>query len=333
MVQREPEIPGNLVLRILSSGLLPAESVARVQALLSASGFTPEALGSQRSRIPVRWLEPLVALSGGLSPRLAALRTGEQARLTSHGRLGLLVMTAATLREALSTVGFLPLLSNAATLDFVEGHDEARLYLRPRTGSALIDEMIVYYAAAAMLHLHELLTGQEPRAVMHIQGPQPPEFETHPRFRPEQWRFEAAAHCFVLARKQLDLPILFADPVAHELTRRQCEQELAALQESGLLHKVKKLLEESRGYPEQEDIARHLNMSSSTLKRRLAEEGSNFNELLRGIKCDHAVRLLTTTPLSCQEIADQLGFSSQTNFTHAFKKWTGLTPTAFRNRG
>ena len=74
-------------------------------------------------------------------------------------------------------------------------------------------------------------------------------------------------------------------------------------------------------------------MSSSTLKRQLAQAGSSFSQLLEDSRRQRAIAALLVGQLSVQQISERLGYSDQANFTHAFKKWTGVTPGAFSRAG
>lgn len=81
-----------------------------------------------------------------------------------------------------------------------------------------------------------------------------------------------------------------------------------------------------------EDVAHQLNMTSRHLRRRLSAEGTSFrNELLRRRK-QLAVQLLYDPSVSISEISTQLGFSEISSFTHAFKRWYGLSPRIWREQ-
>ena len=67
-----------------------------------------------------------------------------------------------------------------------------------------------------------------------------------------------------------------------------------------------------------------------TLRRHLREEGSSFQELKDHLRRDLAIYHLGRDELAIQDIAEQLGFSEPSAFHRAFKKWTGLTPGAYR---
>nr|WP_314485314.1 AraC family transcriptional regulator [uncultured Pseudomonas sp.] len=85
--------------------------------------------------------------------------------------------------------------------------------------------------------------------------------------------------------------------------------------------------------PELEEVARHLQLPPWTLRRRLAEEGTRFRDLLNGTRCDLAETYIRDTQLSFGEIAYLLGFASAEAFQRAFKRWTGTTPGGYRRTG
>jgi AraC-like DNA-binding protein len=85
-----------------------------------------------------------------------------------------------------------------------------------------------------------------------------------------------------------------------------------------------------REMPTLNDIAARLYMSSQTLRRQLATVGINFQKLKNELRCDVAMDLLKFPELSIEEVSEKVGFSEQSTFYRAFKKWTGTTPGAYR---
>ena len=98
-----------------------------------------------------------------------------------------------------------------------------------------------------------------------------------------------------------------------------------------LSSRLRRLLSrDSSRWPDLEAVAAHLHISPQTLRRHLREEGSSFQELKDQLRRDIAIYHLGRADLSLQQIAEQLGFSEPSAFHRAFKKWTGLTPGAYR---
>ncbi|MTI13226.1 AraC family transcriptional regulator [Sansalvadorimonas verongulae] len=82
--------------------------------------------------------------------------------------------------------------------------------------------------------------------------------------------------------------------------------------------------------PSFEEIASGLNMSTQTLRRRLKGEGNSYREIKDSIRRDIAVYHLLRQDMSINDIAEVTGFAEPSTFHRAFKKWTGLTPGAWR---
>lgn len=85
--------------------------------------------------------------------------------------------------------------------------------------------------------------------------------------------------------------------------------------------------------PEQSEVASRLNMSVATLRRKLSAAQSSFRTLTDKIVGEYALHLLEDG-LTTREIADRVGYSDERSFKRAFRRWHGVTPTAFiRSRG
>ena len=86
----------------------------------------------------------------------------------------------------------------------------------------------------------------------------------------------------------------------------------------------------SEGLPRMADVARGLGLSARSLHRRLAEHGLTFQTLTEDTRRELAEGMLTQEQYSLSEIAFLTGFSEQSAFTRAFKRWTGQTPASYR---
>ena len=78
------------------------------------------------------------------------------------------------------------------------------------------------------------------------------------------------------------------------------------------------------------DLAQQLNISEATIQRRLKSEGISYQQLKNDIRRDLAIELLTKSTYTLQEISDQLYFQEVSAFHRAFKKWTDVSPGAYR---
>jgi len=87
------------------------------------------------------------------------------------------------------------------------------------------------------------------------------------------------------------------------------------------------------GKAQASEVARKLGMSQRTLARRLDSEGLTFVGMLKELRLDLAKQDLADRDLSISKIAWLLGYQDVSSFTHAFKRWTGNTPSAIRQVG
>ncbi|WP_370446380.1 AraC family transcriptional regulator [Glaciimonas sp. PCH181] len=81
-----------------------------------------------------------------------------------------------------------------------------------------------------------------------------------------------------------------------------------------------------------EAFATGLNMTQSTLRRRLEQEGQSFQSIKDQLRRDMAIEYLCHSSKSVMEIAVDLGFAEPSAFHRAFKKWTGASPGEYRQR-
>ena len=83
-------------------------------------------------------------------------------------------------------------------------------------------------------------------------------------------------------------------------------------------------------FPDFESVAKVMNTTPQTLRRHLKQEGTSYQEIKDNMRRDAAIYYLNRSRHSINEIAELMGFSEPSTFHRAFKKWTGLTPGAYR---
>ncbi|MBV6287755.1 AraC family transcriptional regulator [Pseudomonas aegrilactucae] len=146
--------------------------------------------------------------------------------------------------------------------------------------------------------------------------------------------FDAPANQLRLSRASLALRNPAHCPSTWQHLLQLCEQQLAertrmrSLAER-IAHLLGPLLNGGRE-PDLQEVAAHLQLPSWTLRRKLAEEGTQFRAILNDTRRDLAMTYIRDTELAFGEIAYLLGFASAEAFQRAFKRWSGVTPGAFR---
>jgi AraC-like DNA-binding protein len=114
---------------------------------------------------------------------------------------------------------------------------------------------------------------------------------------------------------------------------RVAEAYLASLNPDLVQDKVREILLDlmPSGNVSQGTVAGQLNKSVSSLQRQLKTEGVTYQQILDDARHQLSTRFLREQSYSLGQIAYLIGFSDQANFSRAFKRWTGVTPTTYRD--
>lgn len=121
--------------------------------------------------------------------------------------------------------------------------------------------------------------------------------------------------------------------IYHFLLEKMAEEsENIQTIENKLISNVENLIRDAlpSGIPSLIETGTHLGMSARTLKRRLSAQGFTFRDLMQKVQQEIAIELLDRSDCPVAEIAFQTGFSEQSAFNRAFKRWTGRSPLEFR---
>ena len=85
-------------------------------------------------------------------------------------------------------------------------------------------------------------------------------------------------------------------------------------------------------FPKLDAVAGRLCLGARTLRRRLQELGTGYQQILDEVRRELAIEYLRTTSLTVQEIAELLGYSEVTNFRRAFLRWVEVSPYQYRKQ-
>ena len=146
--------------------------------------------------------------------------------------------------------------------------------------------------------------------------------------------FNQANYCISYKTSDLETRTAKADASINQFLVERVEEETKGIEISSLkiASDVENLIIDAlpSGIPSITQIGEHMGMSSRTLTRRLSESGLNFRDLVKQTQEKISKDLLKNSSSTMGEIAFQTGFSEQSAFNRAFKRWTGQSPTSFR---
>lgn len=146
-------------------------------------------------------------------------------------------------------------------------------------------------------------------------------------------KFGQESNEVILSRDVLALPVRSADPRLFKMYLRKIERMKNCRQADLKIHqKVFSFVSDHMGQdiPGIDYAANYFNMSISTLKNHLRQEGYNYSNIIDQVRKSRAVKLVNSKSVQLKEIACELGFANPAAFSRAFKRWTDTTPAEYR---
>jgi AraC-like DNA-binding protein len=148
--------------------------------------------------------------------------------------------------------------------------------------------------------------------------------------------FGAQANLLSLTDEALQTPLLTADPKLLHALRPFCDMAAkerntaAGTLRSAVENEVEKLL--PHGKAKVRAVAKNLALSVRTLSRRLADEETTYGDIVDHLRRSLALQYLKEPGMSVSQMAWLLGYEGSASFNHAFRRWTGQSPSAARNQ-
>lgn len=261
---------------------------------------------------------------------------GSQVKPTTYGVNGILLLACNNLGEALEQVLRFECLVHDLGRSTLERHGDTAIYRwrndhpnHPRAG------MVAESVFTGIKTCAEWLAGQalQPTNLRFCHAA-PANAEAYQSLVGAPVSFSSPENAVTFPSRLLDLPIPQANNSLFPLLKAHAEQLLSARhpKEADLLTRVRQAMIDRMGEDEitLKGVAAHLQCSTRTLQRRLAEAGETFQGLLDGTRCELACHYLQVTEQPVADIAFLIGFQEPSSFNHAFKGWMGVTPSQFR---
>ncbi|MGY2224661.1 AraC family transcriptional regulator [Pseudomonas gingeri] len=315
------------------------ESGADPQALLEQYGLDPARLAEPGARLSIprymRLGHAAIQLTG--NPALG-LHMGRLSRLSQAGLAGITAAQAPTVREAARTLTRFEALYGSNYRGQSSFHEDAggawlRFYsISPYNA---YNRFVVDSIIAGWLRQLSSVAGQALRAErIDIEFSEPDYAADYRLLGDGPVHFGAEINQLRLDQASLGLRNPEHCPSTWRHLLQLCERELEQLTRTrSLRERITQLLGpllNGGREPDLEEVAARLKLPTWTLRRKLAEEGTQFRAILNDTRRDLAMTYIRDTELAFGEIAYLLGFASAEAFQRAFKRWNGQTPGEFR---
>ncbi|MFV3014540.1 AraC family transcriptional regulator [Pseudomonas sp. Y39-6] len=272
-----------------------------------------------------------------LLPETLGFQAGLRYSFSTYGLWGFGLISSATLGDAMTlALRFLPLTYAFTLISF---HRDGELGVLSFGEPELKDELkrflVARDMAAAYVLMRELAGSGFLLERLTLRNPLPrhAKLEISPEsFGGAHPRFGTGINSLAFGLRFLEHQLPQANPVTALMCAQQCSELLEKRRvKAGTAGIVRQYLSIAGSMPpDQVSMAKLMNTSERTFKRRLSEEGTSFRSLLMEVRYAMAKELLESHSLSMRDIAERLGFSDASSFSQAFKRWHGCAPQRYQ---
>lgn len=307
----------------------------RTADLLARVSITREILEDPDARIPspdaLRLWQALIERTGDPALQLAA---PTQLPFGAYRVIDYLVGASATVGDGVTRFAqFFRLIADAISLTVQTEAGGHRLCLETTGGDAVPPLYVDYVFAALVGRIRMRIRPELALRQVELQRPEPEDPGPYDRCFQAPVRFGAERDRLCFDPEEWTAPIAGADEALAQVLEEHARVLEARLPEaptdfvSAVRSAVMSTLPEGA---DAEHVAHALHMSTRTLQRNLSDADTTFRAVLESVRASLAESYLADSRVSIPEVAFLLGFSEQSSFHRAFKRWTGRAPGRWR---
>ncbi len=262
------------------------------------------------------------------------LHFAQKLQLSSHGSLGFAISHGVDLGECLELLSrYYQTRLQAIEIKNIAREDNYFLEIKETCNWQPIRVVLYEVLLASLVNVIEFVIGQEVKQCSVLFPYEAPQWQNkYLELLPCKVHFDSESAGITIPKGLLSITSVTANPRSVEFAREQCDQELSRLKQlNRISDKVIALIEYAHDYSLSiDEIARNLNMSKSTLARKLKLEDTSFSEIVTQLRKSQAAILLRHTDSCIEAIALTLGYDDASNFNRSFKRWFACSPSQYR---
>lgn len=317
---------------------LTEDGVPAAQAL-AGSGLDEAALRAPATRVSSRQTATVYRNALRLAPDpTIALRAGARLHLTAYGIYGYALLSSPTSAEmAEIAVKYHAIAAPGTGLSYTRDGDTGifryEVLLTPDPADDLYRFTLELAYSGHLTLARDLFDPSYGFAAVRVSYPAPPHASAYRMLFRCSVQFGQSANELQVDPTWFGRTSRSPDPSTNAMAREMCQQLLTELTRvGGFAAVVRRRLVEQMPWrlPSVESMATELSLDPRTLRRRLQAQGTSYREILADVRQGLAIEYLRGTRMTNEEIASRLGYSDAANFRHAFARWTGKSPSEYR---
>lgn len=306
------------------------------KATLALAGIDHDAPWDPKVMITaVSYYEMLEAMAEQIDVTELPVHVGASMRCDDYGALGLAWKAAPTLSGSCRRIErYARLWTGVVTYELRE-HPHGTLFVLHREGERRLGLRLSNEATLASAVALSRQVCPVPYAPLEVfvRHPAPKTTAFHEKWFGCLVTFNSEIDAVLISNEAMERPNILGDKGISQYLAAHLDAELASIDTPpAIVREAKDAIAQSlsEGAPRVADIAKGLGLSARSFHRRLAEYGMNFQVLTEETRRELAEGLLKDEQHSLAEVAFLTGFSEQSSFTRAFKRWLGQTPASYR---
>jgi AraC-like DNA-binding protein len=251
--------------------------------------------------------------------------------------IGTFLATAPTLRDATRVFEWVrELINPMIDIRIEEQGERAALTLAGQGAITGQDRYFIESLFAAVVKFGRMLAADvEAQASLQFRYGAPDYAPAYERYFRLPVRFDQPRNALEIPRARLDAPLEGSFGKLHAQAQVRVEQRLAELpRRTGLIALLEAGFEDRPSLLGEgiEAMATRLGLHPRTLQRRLSDERETYAGVVDRVRYRLALRALQRPDTDLESLSEQLGFSDRRSFTRAFTRWSGVSPSSFRQR-
>jgi len=262
------------------------------------------------------------------------LKVAQHIHPTTLHALGYAWLSSSTLYDALQRlVLFYRIVTDMEKLELTETEDLCKLKNIPKTTNVLItNHDYDLYFAALVIMCRDICGADYQPMTINMMRDRPNCSNKLKKFFGIMPNFSCDENAIYFDKHTIKNPLPTANAILARSSDEIITHFIAELDKADIVMQVKsKLVKQlSSGHASESEVASSLFMSTRTLQRKLSDVSRSYKDIMDETRRQLAVEYVRGENVPMTEITFLLGYSEQANFTRAFRRWTGQTPTEFR---
>ncbi len=306
--------------------------------LCSIAGIDPSVFKESEARISVEQFNALWKEAKTQSGRLDfGLDFGRELALNYHSGhiLFAVMMNSPTVGAAMDKfVKYHNLMADAIRPELSQQGNSVHFACVNAHSNSKIPRHIAEALLSMFIHILRLITDNNLKLIKaRFSHSRPSNISGHEQVFDAPLAFDQTKSELILEKEFMNLPMFMPNPELLRTLEQFARNLLSKLYHANtwsfkVTRELGELLIQGEK-PGTKSVADNLAMSVRSLQQKLKTEGTTYRNLLDEVRREIAINFLRKDDMTICDIAFFLGFSEQSAFNHAFKRWTGVAPKEY----